>query len=115
MGVTGWTSAHPPVAKMAWMEKAVCAIDRADPKLFAELDGKATVADANRIAEAWTYCSKCPVILSCAQFGTRSRASGVYGGEILVEGMPTYVRNLIGKKTRVRIRKSHHKKKVIDE
>lgn len=100
MGGVGWTRAHPPVEEMAWMKRAACR--GADPRLFGGLDGKPTVADADRIQQAWVYCAQCPMPNSCLRFGIRDRASGVYGGKILVDGKQVSVRHLVGKKDRGR-------------
>lgn len=95
MGMVGWTSAHPPVGRMEWMRRAACQGSDAAPALFAELGSHPSHEDALRIQQAWVFCNGCPVVAECLTFGKRDRASGVYGHQILVEGVRTSIGHLL--------------------
>lgn len=63
------------VAEEPWKEHSAC--KGADPKLFVLEQGYT----ADRAKKE--YCSKCPVVVECFDYGIRTDSVGVWGGVVL--------------------------------
>lgn len=73
-------SDRPEAPPTRWMERAACAGAADDFVAPSTPDQGAPLADR--------YCSACPVAARCLAFGRGTRAYGLRGGRVLLDGRP---------------------------
>lgn len=73
----------PDALDLTWRDKAACREE--DPWFFTE------AVNVPQAAPALAVCRRCPVRSECADEATTGKYSGVWGGHLLLRGVPIWI------------------------